>query len=54
MGDRSIAVLAALVRWSIQQLAITGFGIGLCAGLDHVGVNYIAGNVAVAVIFTPM
>jgi putative flippase GtrA len=52
-GDRNIALLPALVRWNIQQLAITGLGVGLYIGLDHFGINYIAGNVAVAVIFTP-
>jgi putative flippase GtrA len=52
-ADRNIAVLSALVRWNIQQLAITGLGIGLYTGLDHIGLNYIAGNIAIAVIFTP-
>jgi putative flippase GtrA len=52
-GDRDIALLAALVRWNVQQLVITGLGVGLYIGLDHLGTNYIAGNVAVAVIFTP-
>jgi putative flippase GtrA len=52
-GDRNIALLPALVRWNVQQLLITGLGVGLYTGLDHFGLNYIAGNVAVAVIFTP-
>lgn len=52
-GDRDIALLPALARWNVQQLVITGLGVGLYIGLDHFGLNYIAGNVAVAVIFTP-
>ena len=52
-GDRDIALLPAMARWNVQQLVITGLGIGLYIGLDHFGINYIAGNVAVAVIFTP-
>jgi hypothetical protein len=52
-GDRDIALLSALVRWNVQQLVITGLGVGLYIGLDHFGINYIVGNVAVAVIFTP-
>lgn len=52
-GDRDIALLPAVVRWNVQQLVITGLGVSLYIGLDHLGTNYIAGNVAVAVIFTP-
>jgi putative flippase GtrA len=52
-GDRDIALLAALVRWNVQQLVITGLGIGLYCGLDHFGMDYIASNVVVALIFTP-
>jgi putative flippase GtrA len=52
-GDRNIAVLPALVRWNVQQLLITGVGVGLYIGLDRLGMNYIGGNVTIAVIFTP-
>jgi putative flippase GtrA len=52
-GDRNLALLPALVRWNIQQLVITSLGVGLYTGLGHFGMNCLAGNIAVAVIFTP-
>ena len=52
-GDRNIAVLPAMVRWNVQQLIITSLGVALYIGLAHLGVNYIAGNIVVAAIFTP-
>jgi putative flippase GtrA len=52
-GDRNLVLLPALVRWNIQQLVITSLGVGVYTGLGHFGVNSLAGNIAVAVIFTP-
>jgi putative flippase GtrA len=52
-GDRNLALLPALVRWNIQQLVITSLGVCLYTGLGHFGMNSLAGNIAVAVIFTP-
>jgi putative flippase GtrA len=51
--DRTLRLLPALVRFNIQQLATTGVGIGLYAGLDHFGMNYVAGNVVVTAVLTP-
>lgn len=52
--DRNVALASALVRFSLQQLAVTGLGVALYAGLDHFGMNYIAGNVAVTAVLTPV
>ncbi|HTU75745.1 MAG TPA: GtrA family protein [Trebonia sp.] len=51
--DRQVAPLAALVRFNVQQATITGLGVALYTGLDHFGMNYITGNIAVTAILTP-
>jgi putative flippase GtrA len=52
--DRHVAPLPALVRFNVQQATITGLGVALYAGLDHFGMNYITGNIAVTAILTPV
>jgi putative flippase GtrA len=52
--DRNQAWLPALARWNVQQVAISGLSAGLYAGLDHLGMSYIKGNLVVAVISTPL
>lgn len=52
--DRDVAMLPALARFNLQQLTVTGLGIGGYAGLEHLGVNYIAANVAVTAALTPV
>jgi putative flippase GtrA len=52
--DRDVPLTAALVRFNLQQLAVAGTGVALYAGLDHFGMNYIAGNVAVAAVVAPV
>jgi putative flippase GtrA len=51
--DRDLQVLPALARFELAQLATTGLGMALYAGLDHFGMNYIASNVAVTTVLTP-
>ena len=52
--DRRVGAASALVRFNIQQLASTGVGMALYAGLEHFGVNYVAANVAVTAVLTPV
>jgi putative flippase GtrA len=52
--DRDVAVLPALVRFNVQQFAVTGFGMVGYASLDRLGMNYIAANVAVTAVLTPV
>lgn len=52
--DRTFRMLPALLRFNVQQLATTGIGIGLYAGLDHFGMNYITGNIVVTAVLTPV
>jgi putative flippase GtrA len=52
--DRDIAILPALVRFNTQQLTITGLGMAGYAGLERLGVNYIAANIAVTAALTPV
>jgi putative flippase GtrA len=52
--DRNVPVLSALVRFNLQQLAVTGLGVAVYAGLDHFGMNYIASNIAVTAVLTPV
>lgn len=51
--DRDIAILPSLVRFNLQQLAVTGLGMAGYAGLEQLGVNYITANVAVTAVLTP-
>jgi putative flippase GtrA len=51
--DRDVRALPALARFNLQQLATTGLGMLLYAGLDHFGMNYIAGNILVTAVLTP-
>jgi putative flippase GtrA len=52
--DRDLGLGSALVRFNAQQLATTGLGIGLYAGLNHFGMNYITANVVVTGFLTPV
>lgn len=52
--DRDVAMLPALARFNLQQLVVTGLGIGGYAGLEHLGVDYIVANVAVTAVLTPV
>jgi putative flippase GtrA len=52
--DRNIPFLHALTRFNAQQLAITGLGMAGYAGLEQLGMNYIAANVAVTAVLTPV
>jgi putative flippase GtrA len=51
--DRNLRLAPALVRFELQHLATTGLGIALYAGLDHFGLNYIAGNVVLTAVVAP-
>lgn len=52
--DRSVPLVRALLRFNLQQLATTGTGMLLYAGLERFGMNYIAANVAVTAVLTPV
>jgi putative flippase GtrA len=52
--DRDVAILPALARFNVQQLAVAGLGVAGYAGLEHLGVNYIMANVAVTAALTPV
>jgi putative flippase GtrA len=52
--DRSVPFSGALLRFNLQQLATTGLGMALYAGLDRLGMNYIESNVAVTAVLTPV
>jgi putative flippase GtrA len=52
--DRDVALTRALARFNVQQLAITGFGMVGYAGLERLGMNYIAANVGVTAVLTPV
>jgi putative flippase GtrA len=51
--DRDVAFLGALAKFNLQQLVVTGFGIAGYAGLERLGVNYIAANVVVTGVLAP-
>lgn len=52
--DRDVAFLQALAKFNLQQLAVTGVGMAGYAGLERLGVNYIAANVAATALLTPV
>lgn len=52
--DRQVTLLRALVRFNVQQLASTGLGMAIYAGLEKFGMNYIEANVAVTAVLTPV
>ena len=52
--DRNVPFLRALARFNVQQFAITGLGMAGYAGLERLGVNYIAANVGVTAVLTPV
>jgi putative flippase GtrA len=52
--DRNVPFGWALARFNLQQFAVTGLGIAGYAGLERLGVNYIAANVAVTAALTPV
>ena len=52
--DRNVVFLRALARFNLQQLAVTGLGMAGYAGLELLGVNYIAANVVVTALLAPM
>ena len=52
--DRDVTFLPALARFNLQQLAVTGLGIAGYVGLDRLGMNYVAANVAVTAVLTPV
>jgi putative flippase GtrA len=51
--DRAVSFGGALIRFYVQQLATTGLGVALYAGLVRFGVNYIEANVAVTAVLMP-
>ena len=52
--DRNAAILPALARFNVQQLAVTGLGMAGYAGLEQLGINYITANIAVTALLTPV
>ncbi len=52
--DRDAAILPALARFNVQQLIVTGLGMAGYAGLERLGINYIAANIAVTAVLTPV
>ncbi len=51
--DRDAGFVRALARFNVKQFAVTGLGIAGYAGLERLGVNYVAANVAVTAVLTP-
>lgn len=52
--DRDVTFLPALARFNLQQLTVTGLGMAGYVGLDRLGMNYVAANVAVTAVLTPV
>jgi putative flippase GtrA len=52
--DRQVYLTVALVKYNLQMLAVTGLGIAGYAGLGRLGVNFIAANVGVTAVLTPV
>ena len=52
--DRAVSFGGALVRFNLQQVAITGLGMALYAGLDRLGMHFPESNIAVTAVLTPM
>jgi cellulose synthase/poly-beta-1,6-N-acetylglucosamine synthase-like glycosyltransferase/putative flippase GtrA len=52
--DRTVAVGGAFARFNARQLTVTGLGMAGYAGLDRLGMNYIAANIAVTALLTPV
>ncbi len=52
--DRNVPFGPALARFNGQQLIAAGLGVAGYAGLDRLGVNYIAANIAVTAVLTPV
>jgi putative flippase GtrA len=52
--DRDVPFGRALARFNVQQLVVTGLGMAGYAGLERLEVNYIAANVAVTAVLTPV
>lgn len=52
--DRRVAFFGSLAKFTAQQLASTGLGVAIYAGLEKFGMNYIAANVAVTAVLTPV
>ena len=52
--DRDVTFLPALTRFNLQQLTVTGLGMAGYVGLDRLGMNYVAANVAVTAVLTPV
>ena len=52
--DRAVAFVQALTKFNVQQFAVTGLGVAGYAGLERFGVNYVAANVAVTALLTPV
>jgi glycosyltransferase XagB len=52
--DRDMGVVRALARFNVRQLGVAGVGMAGYAGLDRLGMNYIAANVAVTAALAPV
>jgi putative flippase GtrA/4-amino-4-deoxy-L-arabinose transferase-like glycosyltransferase len=52
--DRDVAFVPALAKFNVQQLVVTGLGMAGYAGLERIGMNYIAANVAITAVLTPV
>jgi putative flippase GtrA len=52
--DRNIGFSSALIRFNAQQLLVTGTGMAGYAGLEWLGMNYIAANLVVTAVLAPV
>jgi putative flippase GtrA len=52
--DRDVRMTRAAVMFTVQQLAIQGIGVAAYVGMEWLGVGYIAANVAVTALLTPV
>jgi putative flippase GtrA len=52
--DREVAFWQALLKFNVQQLAVTGLGMAGYTALEWLGVNYVIANVGVTAALTPV
>lgn len=52
--NRDVSTLRSFARFNVHQLASTGLGIACYVGLERFGMNYVAANVAVTAVLTPV
>jgi hypothetical protein len=51
--DADVAALPALARFNLRHLSVAGLGMAGYAGLERLGMNFIAANVAVTAVLAP-